>query len=282
MRFLKNKLAVTIIVLSVVFLGVITITVKNDSKDIVSSGVSSSLSPLQKIVYNINSSLKQFVDLCLNFSEVRDENRKLKTNNQELQNKLVEYNSVIAENERLRETLNFTSSRDSYNYLGCNIIGVSGGGFQEGYIIDKGENDGIKKDMVIISSGVLVGQVTSVGKTTSIVQNLLNKNIAVSVMIESSRENTGILQGFSNKNGEYLTKVTNLPMDSPVKPGDVILTSGVGMVYPKEIRIGEVISVETDNVRVMKSAIVKPYAEFDKLEEVFIIIPENTVDVEYR
>lgn len=282
MKFLKNKLAVTIILLSVAFLGIIGFTVSKDNKDVVSSGVGSTLSPLQKIVYSVNDGLKQFVDLCLNFSTVRDENKKLAKENQELQNKLVEYNSVIAENERLRETLNFTNSRSDYDYLGCNIIGVSGGGFQEGYIIDKGESDGIKKDMVLISSGVLVGQVTSVGSNTAIVENLLNKNIAVSVMVESSRENTGILRGFTNRSGENLTKVTNLPMDSPIKEGDVILTSGVGMVYPKEIRVGEVISVETDNVKVMKSAIVKPYAEFDKLEELVVIVPKNTIDVEYR
>lgn len=282
MKFLKNKLAVTIILLSVTFLGVISFTVFNDNTDIVSSGAGSTLSPLQKIVYNFNNGIKEFVDICLNFSEVKSENKSLSKENQELKNKLVEYNSVIAENERLKETLNFTTTRDEYDYLGCDIVGLSGGGFQDGYIIDKGEKHGIKKDMVLISSGVLVGQVTSVGKNYSIVQSLLNKNIAVSVMVESSRENTGILRGFTTRTGDDLTKVTNLPMDSPIKEGDIILTSGLGMVYPKEIRVGEVISVETDSVKVMKNAVVRPYAEFDKLEELFVIIPKNTVDVEYR
>lgn len=282
MKFLKNKLAVTVILLSVAFLGIIGFTVSRDSKDILSDGAGSALSPLQKIVYKMNDGLKSFVDLCLNFSEVKDENKKLTKENQELQNKLVEYNSIIAENERLRETLNFTSNRTNYDYLGCNVIGLSGGGFQEGYIIDKGEKDGIKKDMILISEGVLVGQVTSVGSNYSIVQSILNHNIAVSVMIESSKENTGILRGYATKGGDNLTKVTNLSMDSPIKEGDVILTSGVGMVYPKEIRVGEVVSVETDSVKVMKSAVIKPYAEFDKLQEVFVVIPKDTVNIEYR
>ena len=282
MKFFKNKLAVTVILLSVAFLGIIGITTVKDNKDVVSDGAGSALSPLQKIFYNVNDGFKQFVDLCLNFSDVKEENKQLEKENQELQNKLVEYNSVIAENDRLRENLNFTNSRENYDYLGCNIIGISGGGFQEGYIIDKGSNHGLKKNMILISSGVLVGQVTSVGNNTSIVQNLLNQNIAVSVMVESSRENTGILRGYTNKGGEYLTQVTNLPMDSPIKEGDVILTSGVGMVYPKEIRVGEVVSVEVDNVKVMRSAIVKPYADFGKLEEVMAIIPKDTIDVEYK
>lgn len=282
MKFLKNKLAVTIIVLSVAFLGLIMFTVSKDNKDIISSGAGSALSPLQKIVYNVNNGVKQFVDLCLNFSEVKDENKQLEKENTELKNKLVEYNSVIAENERLRESVNFANSNNNYDYLGCNIVGASGSGFQEGYIIDKGSKHGLKKDMVLVASGVLVGQVTSVGDSYSIVQTLINKNSAVSVMVESTRESTGILKGHATRNDEYLTKVTDLPMNSEVKVGDVILTSGLGMVYPKEIRIGEVISVETDDVKVMKSAIVKPYADFDKLEELFVIIPKDTIDVEYR
>ena len=61
---------------------------------------------------------------------------------------------------------------------------------------------------------------------------------------------------------KILTIVYNLPIDSEVKEGDVILTSGLGKIYPKEIRIGEVVSVEEDNVKVMKSAVVKPYVRF--------------------
>ena len=70
-------------------------------------------------------------------------------------------------------------------------------------------------------------------------------------------------------------------MDSEVKEGDVILTSGLGQIYPKEIRVGEVISVESDEIKVMKTAIVKPYVDFNKLEELFVIIPKETREVKY-
>lgn len=282
MKLFKNKLAVTIIVLSVVFLGTIIFTVSNENKDIVSSGAGSAINPLQKIVYNVNSGVKRVVDIFLNFSEVRAENSSLKKENEELKQKLVEYNSAIAENDRLRESLNFVESNDSYSYLGASITGLSSGGLQEGYIINKGKKDGVKKNMALISSGVLVGQVTTVADTFSIVQSIVNENISVSVMVERTREQGGILEGYSTKNDEYLTKVTHLPIDSDIKEGDVILTSGLGMVYPKEIRVGEVVSVETDNVTVMKNAIVKPYIDFEKLEEVFLVIPKDTDIVEYR
>ncbi|CDG02593.1 Putative Cell shape-determining protein MreC [Clostridium chauvoei JF4335] len=217
-----------------------------------------------------------------NFSKVKQENEDLANKNIELENKLLEYDKLKDENERLREVLNFKNSKNNYDYLGCEIIGYSGGNFTDGYIIDKGEDQGLKKGMVVIANKGLVGQVTSTGSNWAIVESLINENIAVSVMVNSTRETTGILKGYRDHNNQNLTQVTNLPMDSAIKEGDVILTLGLGQIYPKEVRIGEVISVETDNVKVMKSAIVKPYVDFNKLEELFVVVPKETREIKYK
>ena len=113
------------------------------------------------------------------------------------------------------------------------------------------------------------------------VETILNENMAVSVMVDSTRETTGILRGYKENKNEDLVKAYNLPIDSEIKEGDVILTSGLGMIYPKEIRIGEVISVETDNVMVMKNAVIKPYVDFNKLEELFVVVPKDKINVKY-
>ena len=282
MKLFKNKLAVTIIVLSVAFLGIIIYTINSEEKDAISGSAGSVVSPLQKIVYGANNKLKGFVDFLLNFSEVKEENEKLTSINIELENKLLEYNKFKEENERLREVFKLTESKNNYTYLGSNIIGYSGGNFLNGYIIDKGEKDGIAKDMVVISAKGLVGQVSSVGSNWAIVESLISPNIAVSVMVDSTRESTGILKGYKDNKNNNIVKVENIPLDSEVKEGDVILTSGIGLVYPKEIRVGEVISIETDNVKVMKSATVKPYVDFDNLEELFIVIPTETREIKYE
>lgn len=281
MKLLKNKLAVTIIVLSVAFLGIIIYTMNNEQKSIVSSGVGSAVNPLQKVIYSINDNIKGTLDFFLNFSKVKEENEELTKENIDLENKLLEYDKMKEENDRLREVLNFKNSKNNYDYLGCEIIGYSGESFSSGYIIDKGENDGLKKDMIVISNKGLVGQVTSTGSNWAIVKSLLNENIAVSVMVNSTRETTGILKGYITNSNQNLTKVTNLPIDSAIKEGDVIVTSGLGQIYPKEIRIGEVLSIETDEIRVMKTAIVKPFVDFNKLEELFVVIPKETREVKY-
>lgn len=281
MKIFKNKLAVTIIVLSVAFLGIIVYSIKSDQKGSVSGGAGSVVSPLQKIVYNVNNKVKGFVDFLLNFSEVKEENERLTNANIELENKLLEYNNFKEENERLREVLKLTESKKNYAYLGCNIIGYSGGNFLDGYIIDKGEKDGIVKDMVVISAKGLVGQVVSTGSNWAIVESLISPNIAVSIMVDSTRETTGILKGYKDSKNNSIVKVENIPLDSKIKEGDVIMTSGLGEIYPKEIRIGEVMSVETDNVKVMKSAIVKPYVDFDNLEELVVVVPNDIRDIKY-
>lgn len=277
----KNKLAATVIVLSVAFLGIIIYTMNNQKKDAVSSGLGSAINPLQKVVYSIGDKVKGTLDFFLNFSKIKEENKDLTKENSELQNKLLEYDKLKEENDRLREVLNFKNSKDNYEYIGTEIIGYSGESFSDGYIIDKGENDGLKKGMVVISDKGLVGQVTSTGSNWAIVESLLNENIAVSVMVNSTRETTGILKGYVTRTNNGLTKVTNLPLDSEIKEGDVILTSGLGQIYPKEVKIGEVVSVESDEIKVMKTAIVKPYVDFNKLEELFVIVPKETREVKY-
>ncbi|GEP63162.1 cell shape-determining protein MreC [Clostridium beijerinckii] len=282
MKLLKNKLAVTIIVLSVSFLGLIVYTVRKENRSIIESGAGSTLNPVQSLLYSGTSRIKETLDFFLNFSEVKAQNKELIKENQELENELASYSDLKEENDRLRQVLNFQEERNNYNYVACDIIGYSGGNFLDGYVVNKGKNDNIQKGMIVIAAQGLVGQVTSVGSNWCIVQSLINENIAVSVMDQSTRDATGYIKGFKDSTGENLAKVYDLPMNSDVKEGDVIMTSGVGMLYPKEIRIGEVISVEEDKVKVMKNAVVKPYVDFNKLEELFIVSPKDTREIKYN
>lgn len=281
MKPFRNKLAVTIVVLSVAFFGIIIFSLSKESSSI-ASGVGTVVSPLQNIIYKVNDNVKGSFEFFLNFSKVKEENEALKAENIDLQNKLIEYSRMKEENTRLREVLKYTESKNNYDYVGVDIIGYSGGNITDGYVINKGTKDGVEKDMVVISAEGLVGKVTRAETNYSIIQSIINENIAVSVMVQSTRETTGILRGVTDSKNRNLTKIYNLPIDSNIKKGDVILTSGLGMVYPKEIRVGEVLSVETDNVRVMKNAIVKPYVDFNKLEELFIIIPKDKIDMKYN
>lgn len=281
MKFFRNKLAVTIIVLSVTFLGIIFYSVKRDNKSIIESGAGSVLNPVQKVLYSVNNSVKNFLDFAFNFREVKEENKRLAERNNDLETKAVEYDNLKNENDRLREMLDFKNQRSDYDYISCNIIGKSGGSLLEGYTIDRGKKDGLEVGMVVVGAKGLVGQVTSVDSNYAIVQTLLNENIAVSVLVESTRETTGIVKGYKDSNNRLLAKVYYLPIDSQIKEGDVILTSNQGGIYPKEIKIGQVLSVEEDKGKIMKNAIIEPYVDFNKLEELLVVVPKDKKNIKY-
>ena len=91
MKLLKNKLAVTIIVLSVTFLGLIAYTVKKENRSIIESGAGSALNPVQRLLYSATNQVKETLDFFLNFSEVKSQNKELVDENEDLKNKLAEY-----------------------------------------------------------------------------------------------------------------------------------------------------------------------------------------------
>lgn len=281
MNFLKNKLAVTIVILSVTFLILITYSIKRENVSVVENGIGITLNSVQSLVYNVNSKIKDSFSFISNISKIKKENEELIKRNIELENKLIDYNTLKSENDRLRGVVNFANQRSEYNYIGCDIIGKSGGGLLDQFMINKGSKDGIEKDMIAITDQGLVGQVISVGTNWGIIESLSNENLQVSGMIESTGENSGIVKGYKNSENQLLAKLYYLPIDSSVKNGDIILTSGLGKIYPKGIRIGYVTDVEEVKGKVEKNATIQPYVDLNKIEEVFIVVPKNKMDIKY-
>ncbi|MFU0825169.1 rod shape-determining protein MreC [Clostridium sp.] len=281
MSFLKNKLTVTVIVLSVSFLLLIGYTVKKENMTTAENGIGVVLNTVQSVVYKFNSKVKGSISFITNFGEIKKENEKLRAENFELKDKALKYDALSNENERLREMLNFKNQKDEYKYIGCDIIGKSGDNWLDGFIINRGSNDGIKKKMVVVTGRGLVGQVTDVGNNWSIVESLVNENIAVAGMVNSTRENDGVIKGYRDYNDKLLAKLYYLPLDSKAKKGDIVLTSGLGGLYPKGIRIGTIINIEEDKGKLIKNALVEPSVDFNKLEEMFVVIPKNEREVKY-
>lgn len=281
MKFAKNKLAVVIIILSVTFLSLIAYSANREKMSLVENGVGVTINSVQGVFYKGFYKIRDSFKFITNFSKVKNENEELRKANIELQAKALEYDDLEQESERLRSMLNFSKQREEYNYVGADIIGVSGNNFLDGFIINKGENKGIKKRMIAMTGEGLVGQVTSVGNNWAIVQCLSNENIAVAALVQSTRENNGIVKGYKDENNKLLAEIQRLSLDSLIKKDDVIVTSGLGGIYPSGIRIGKVLSVHEDKGEVMKSAIIEPYVNFSKIEEVFIVVPKENREIKY-
>jgi rod shape-determining protein MreC len=280
MKFLKNKLTVTIVLLSVTFLILISQSVKRSNISFAENGVGVTLNSVQSVFYSVNSNIRNSFSFIFNISNIKAENIKLIKRNSELESKALDYDGLKSENDRLRSALNFTSQQTEYNYVGGDIIGKSGGSFLDQFVLNKGSKDGIAKGMIAITDQGLVGQISSVGTNWSVIQSLANENLAVSGMVLSTGENSGIVKGYIS-DSKFLARLDYLPIDSKVKKNDVIMTSGLGGVYPKGIRIGYVTSVQEDQGRVVKVAVIQPYVDLNKIQEVIVVIPKNKLEIKY-
>lgn len=281
MKIFKNKLAVIVVLLSVCFLGLIGYSVKKENVSLFENGVGSVINAVQGVVFKFGNTIKDSAGLIFNAGSIKEENEALKKENEELKSNGTQNKILIKENDRLREMLNFSKTNEEYEYIGTDITGLAGNNFLDGYIINKGEDDGLKKGMVAVNGKGLVGKVTQVNKKWSVVQSLCNENIAVAGHVLETEESNGIVKGYKGNEDKFLAEITGLSLDSAIKEGDTILTSGLGEIYPKGIEIGKVIEVYEDKAKVRKTAIIEPVVDFSKIEQILIVLPKDKENVKY-
>ena len=227
--------------------------------------------------YKISNSF-QFIK---NITKVKIENEELRKTNTELQNKSIINNTLIRQNKIMTNMRKFSNKTPKYNYIGAEIIGLNNNSYADGYIINVGENKGIKKGMIAMTGDGLVGKILSVENNRSIVQCLFNQDIAVAANVRGVKSTDGIVKGYKNKNEKFLTKIQGLSLNSSIKKGDKIITSGLGGMYPIGITIGKVLSVQEDKGNIMKSAIINPSVDFTKVEVVFIVESKDPSGIKY-
>src|SRR5690554_3108895 len=157
-KLLKNKLSRKIVILTAILLVLFGVTVYKDNKSLVESGAGAALNPVQKVIYSTNKRLESLIDFFLRYEDVKIENEELLLENIELERKLRSFDSLQEENQRLKEMFAIKDRENQYDYLGANVIGRTGGGIINSYIIDKGSREGLLPGMTIMSQEGIVGQ----------------------------------------------------------------------------------------------------------------------------
>lgn len=146
------------------------------------------------------------------------------------------------------------------------VIGAGSGGWLSYLVLDRGSADDTRPQDVAVTSAGVVGQVYAVANHTAHVLPLTDPASGVAVRVQRSRE-TGILKGAGN----WRCDLRYLGPDADVQPGDLLLTAGTGDIFPKGLRVGTVISVETDPYTPGKIAGVEPAADLRRVEEVMLL-----------
>lgn len=202
-----------------------------------------------------------FTNLTANqetLSQLKEENEQLKAQNAQLAE------SAQAA-QRLEALLELKSSYDLTG-VGARVVSGSVDSGSTTIVIDKGTTSGIAVGMPVTDSYGVIGQVSSVGPTTAVVRLVTDERSGVSAMIQSSRAQ-GQLEGTG---GDELS-MTLVRADQSVAVGDLVVTSGLGGVYPKGLLLGTVTSVEKPSGALYYDITVRPAATVSSLEEVFVI-----------
>ncbi len=220
--------------------------------------------PLQ-VVASIQDSLEETWSHYIALQHVWEENQNLKLEIQNLQgeqNRLREQAIVGRDFQRLsiyQETAPMTT-------LAAQIIGRNVSNWYRAIVIDKGARDGIRAEMGVITDAGVVGRVVRVNSMTSVVLLLSDPNIAITGMIQASRDE-GIIQGTPQGN----IRMKYLPPLSPVQIGDAIVTSGLTDDFPRGLHIGQIQQVTKAATDLFQSGEVTPIVDFSKLEGVLVI-----------
>lgn len=199
------------------------------------------------------------------FGRLKSENEQLTKEVASLRRQSVVSKELELENERLLRLLGAPVRRD-YQTLYSNVIGKSVNSWQATIILDKGARDGVKKHMSVATADGLVGQVISVSRTSCLVQLITDQKCAVGIRLQSNRA-IAVVEGEGGKE----LNLTLLPREIPATKGDLVMTAGIGGVYPPDIVVGTISFVAKKPQGLYQEARVSPAVDFWRLEEVFII-----------
>ncbi len=228
-------------------------------------------SPVQGFASRAGTSTADFFQGLFAFKRLQEENRVLRQEMATRENLRYQVLELQKENARLREMLDFTE-RSEYELLPAEVIARDPSNWFETITINRGSAHGITKDMAVITSQGLVGNILKVSKSSSRVLLLTDSRRAVSALVVRSREpgDIGIVEGFSGDN--FSLRMSNLPPEANIQPGDSVISSGLGGVFPKGLMIGTILETGLDQYGLLQQALILPSVDFNRLEEVFIVM----------
>jgi len=245
------------------------------------SGTNRQWNPLDKIVVEVTAPVQRLftyvVDAVENFwlqyfylVGVRQENKELKKQVQQLMLENSRYRELLSTYERLQALLKFKQTF-AEPVVAARVIGRDPSGWFRSVIVDKGQKDGITVDMPVVAARGVVGRIVSVSPNYSKVLLIIDQNSSVDCLIQRSRDR-GMVKGLS----EELCKVAYIVRSSDVRLSDVVITSGLGGVFPKGLPLGVVTKVDERPGELFKEVEMRPAVDFSKLEEVLIILKSPT------
>ena len=205
--------------------------------------------------------------------ELIAENEQLKSQVEELQTDLTNVQMQQSELENLQELFDLSQTYGNYQTTGARVIAKGTSNWFETFTIDKGEKDGIKKNMNVIAGSGLVGIVTETGRNYSVVRSIIDDTSNVSGMVLSTGDNCIVSGNLKLMTQSSMISFSDLQDDDDqVKAGDAIVTSNISDKYVPGLLIGYINSVESDSSGLTKEGTITPVVDFKHLQDVLVIL----------
>lgn len=267
MKFLKNKLLKTIIIILFIFAVVLAVVGGNN--------------PLQKAVYTVFSPVYSAMSrvvvpvrqFFVHLSRADEYEKKIEQLESEITTLKVANKTredYIEENKRLKELLDLKEGKPEFDTISARVVSYEPDSWYDTVMLDKGTNAGIGIDDIVITPLGLAGKVISVGNNWSKVSTIINTANSVGVKLSRTGD-IGVVSGDATLSVDRFCKLEYLSNDKNLIKGDILLSSGLGGLYPADLPVGKVTEIKSDSAGNLEYGIVEPFVDFSALYEVLVI-----------
>lgn len=266
----RLKLINNVVVLAIALLGASRQNFELNSVSFFEATMIEAFAPIQRSTLTVKEKISYFFDHYVMIVNTSKQNEKLKNQVSTLENRIFVLEEVEKENERLKKLLEFGKDIERKKVL-AQVVGWDASNEFKVLRINKGKNDGLKLLSPVITMNGLVGYVYRLSNNYSDILTILDQNNRVDAIVESTRSH-GVVEGIS----QYRCRLKYVIRTEVVNNGDIVLTAGLGDIYPKGIKIGTISNVDKQNFGITQSIEITPAVDFHRLEEVLVLIDDNS------
>ena len=272
-HFFTTKIKVTMI-LAVLLAVALAVTANLTGLTLPDMFVQGVLTPVRTAVSSLTDGAQQIYNYIFEYETIVKENETLKDKLAQIEDDMRQAEALAQENDRLRELLGLTQSKEDYQLVDGYIISWGSNDWTSTFTINKGSNAGLEVGMcAITANGEVAGVVTEAGSNYAVIKTVLDSSLEVSACIASSGY-SGVVTGCYTSGLRDMLRMDYLSSTAIIRTQDQVVTAG-STYYPRNLILGYVVDAGYDEVGVAKYAILRPAADIANLEQVFIITEYN-------
>ncbi|HIQ76225.1 MAG TPA: rod shape-determining protein MreC [Candidatus Faecousia excrementipullorum] len=232
------------------------------------------LAPLRAGATHLTAQAEKLYDYIFSYESLLAENEALKEQLSQMEDQARQAAALTKENQALRDALELKQNNEGYKMVDGYIISWSSNDWSSTFTINQGTNAGIAEGMcAITANGEVVGLVTEVGSNYAVIKTVLDSSLEISATIVSSGYNGMVKGGYSTDHPDLL-RMNYLPSSATIRNNDQVVTTG-STVYPRNLILGYVVDAGFDDTGVAKYALLEPAADIGALDQIFIITEYN-------